>query len=125
MGIKYPGRVGDSPVAGAGFYADDRYGAATCTGTGEMAIRAATAHSVVFAMQMGATLLEAGTRAMAEPQRPWGPLPGRHGLRGDRPRRQPRRLQQLRDRDLHPYGRVNGRARALASHVRGDRTAMG
>ncbi len=63
---KYPGRVGDSPVAGAGFYADDRYGAAACTGTGEMAIRAATAHSVVFAMQMGATLLEAGTRAMAD-----------------------------------------------------------
>ena len=63
---KYPGRVGDSPVAGAGYYADDRYGAAACTGTGEMAIRAATAHSVVLYMKMGLSLTEAGQRAMAD-----------------------------------------------------------
>ncbi len=63
---KYPGRVGDSPVAGAGFYADDRYGAAACTGTGEMAIRAATAHSVVMYMKMGVPLQEAGRRAMRD-----------------------------------------------------------
>ncbi len=63
---KYPGRVGDSPVAGAGFYADNRYGAAACTGTGEMAIRAATAHSVVMYMKMGASLQEAGQRAMQD-----------------------------------------------------------
>ncbi len=63
---KYPGRVGDSPIAGAGFYADDRYGAAACTGTGEMAIRAATAHSVVFYLKMGFSLIEAGNRAMAD-----------------------------------------------------------
>ncbi|HHE70870.1 MAG TPA: asparaginase [Chloroflexi bacterium] len=63
---KYPGRVGDSPVVGAGFYADDRYGAAACTGTGEMAIRAATAHSVVFYMKMGVTVQEAGERAMQD-----------------------------------------------------------
>jgi beta-aspartyl-peptidase (threonine type) len=63
---KYPGRVGDSPIAGAGFYADDRYGAAACTGTGEMAIRAATAHSVVLYMKMGLSLDEAGRRAMED-----------------------------------------------------------
>lgn len=63
---KYPGRVGDSPIAGAGFYADDRYGAAACTGTGEMAIRAATAHSVVMYLKMGLPLVEAGTRAMGD-----------------------------------------------------------
>jgi beta-aspartyl-peptidase (threonine type) len=63
---KYPGRVGDSPIAGAGFYADDRYGAAACTGTGEMAIRAATAHSVVFYMKLGASLQDAGQRAMLD-----------------------------------------------------------
>ncbi len=28
---KYPGRLGDSPIPGAGFYADSRYGAAACT----------------------------------------------------------------------------------------------
>jgi len=71
---KYPGRVGDSPIAGAGFYADDRYGAAACTGTGEMAIRAATAHSVVFYLKMGLPLPEAGRRAMAD----LGDLGGRY-----------------------------------------------
>jgi len=63
---KYPGRVGDSPIVGAGLYADNRYGAAACTGTGEMAIRAATAHSVVFYMKMGLSVTEAGQRAMAD-----------------------------------------------------------
>jgi L-asparaginase / beta-aspartyl-peptidase len=63
---KYPGRVGDSPIVGAGFYADDRYGAAACTGAGEMAIRAATAHSIVMYMKMGLALAEAGARSMAD-----------------------------------------------------------
>ena len=31
---KYPGRLGDSPIVGAGSYADTRYGAAACTGGG-------------------------------------------------------------------------------------------
>ena len=33
--MKDPGRVGDSPIIGSGFYADDRYGAAAATGLGE------------------------------------------------------------------------------------------
>ncbi len=61
---KYPGRLGDTPVIGAGNYADNRYGAVACTGMGEMAIRGATAHSVVFYMKMGLPLEEAGARAM-------------------------------------------------------------
>jgi len=61
---KYPGRLGDSPIIGAGNYADNRYGAAACTGMGEMAIRGATAHTVVFYMKMGLSLEEAGGRAM-------------------------------------------------------------
>lgn len=64
--FKYPGRIGDSPIVGAGLYADNRYGAAACTGTGEMAIRAATAHSVVFYMKMGLPVTDAGQRAMAD-----------------------------------------------------------
>jgi beta-aspartyl-peptidase (threonine type) len=63
---KYPGRLGDSPVIGAGLYADNRYGAAACTGMGEMAIRASTAHSMVFYMKHGASLAEAGRKAMAD-----------------------------------------------------------
>ncbi|MCK5923410.1 MAG: isoaspartyl peptidase/L-asparaginase, partial [Methylococcales bacterium] len=63
---KYPGRVGDSPIIGAGIYADNRYGAATCTGMGEMAIRACTAHSLVFYMKMGQSVQTAATQAMRD-----------------------------------------------------------
>ncbi|MGI6376939.1 MAG: isoaspartyl peptidase/L-asparaginase [Anaerolineae bacterium] len=57
--LKYPGRLGDSPVIGAGIYADDRYGAAGCIGHGELTIRAGTARAVVLYLKMGLTLPEA------------------------------------------------------------------
>ncbi len=63
---KYPGRIGDSPIIGAGNYADNRYGACACTGMGEMAIRAGTARSLVLYLQMGMSLREAGMRAMSD-----------------------------------------------------------
>ncbi len=63
---KYPGRVGDSAVIGAGNYCDGRFGAAACTGRGEIAIRAATAHSVVSYLRAGDDPLAAGRRAMEE-----------------------------------------------------------
>ena len=63
---KYPGRIGDSPIIGAGNYADNRYGACACTGMGEMAIRAGTARSLVLYMQMGMSLGEAARRAMVD-----------------------------------------------------------
>lgn len=63
---KYPGRLGDSPIIGAGNYCDNRYGAAACTGRGEMAIRAATARSVVLYMKMGISLEQALTEAMKD-----------------------------------------------------------
>jgi beta-aspartyl-peptidase (threonine type) len=71
---KYPGRLGDSPLVGAGLYADDRFGAVACTGMGEMAIRASTARSLVLYLQMGLSLEEAGRRAMAD----LNALGGRH-----------------------------------------------
>jgi len=56
---KYPGRLGDSPIPGAGFYADSRYGAAACTHTGEMTMRCSTARTVVLAMKLGYSLSDA------------------------------------------------------------------
>jgi L-asparaginase len=53
---KYPGRVGDSPIIGAGLYVDDRYGGAACTHTGEMIIRAGLARVVVAYMKKGASV---------------------------------------------------------------------
>jgi beta-aspartyl-peptidase (threonine type) len=63
---RYPGRVGDSPIIGAGLYADNRYGAAACTGMGEMAIRASTARSVVQYLKMGLSVEDAGRQAMED-----------------------------------------------------------
>ncbi len=64
--FKYPGRVGDSPIVGAGLYADNRRGAAACTGRGELAIRGATAHSVVMHMSYGRSLDEAMRLALED-----------------------------------------------------------
>ena len=63
---KYPGRMGDSPIIGAGNYADNRWGAAACTGRGEMAQRCVTAHSVVTFMRFGMPLEEALRTAMTD-----------------------------------------------------------
>jgi beta-aspartyl-peptidase (threonine type) len=63
---KWPGRLGDSPVIGAGNYCDDRYGAAACTGWGELAIRGATAHTVVSGLSEGLPLEAAAERAINE-----------------------------------------------------------
>lgn len=43
---KHPGRVGDSPIVGAGTYADDRSAAVSCTGTGECFMRAVFGYQV-------------------------------------------------------------------------------
>jgi beta-aspartyl-peptidase (threonine type) len=63
---KYPGRMGDSPIIGAGNYADNRWGAAACTGRGEMAQRCVTAHSVVTFMRFGMSLEDALHQAMKD-----------------------------------------------------------
>ena len=63
---KYPGRLGDTPIPGAGIYADDRYGAAACTGWGELAIRAAAARSVVALLARGGRLDQALSETLAD-----------------------------------------------------------
>lgn len=63
---KYPGRLGDSPIPGAGFYADSRYGAAACTHTGEMTMRCGTSRSIVLALRLGHSLEDAVKLAVEE-----------------------------------------------------------
>jgi len=60
---KWPGRVGDSPVPGAGFYADDHFGVACGTGVGEGFMRLCLCHLAVLMMGRGQTA-EQSARAM-------------------------------------------------------------
>ncbi|MFM8595806.1 MAG: isoaspartyl peptidase/L-asparaginase family protein, partial [Flavobacteriales bacterium] len=50
---KMHGRVGDSPIIGAGLFVDDEVGAATATGLGEAIVRVAGSHTVVEIMRQG------------------------------------------------------------------------
>ena len=56
---KYPGRLGDSPIIGAGNYCDNRFGGAACTGLGEIAIRCSLARTAVMNMRYGMSVEEA------------------------------------------------------------------
>ncbi len=51
--FKYPGRVGDSAVPGAGNYCDLRYGGAACTGRGELSMRSTGARMIVDRLAAG------------------------------------------------------------------------
>lgn len=56
---KLPGRVGDSPLIGAGLFVDNEIGAACATGMGEAVIRIAGSHTVVELMRQGKSPEEA------------------------------------------------------------------
>lgn len=65
MTNKRPGRIGDSPVIGAGTYADNQTCAVSCTGDGEYFIRAAVAHNISALMEYrGMKLKEAAQTAL-------------------------------------------------------------
>jgi len=57
--LKLPGRIGDSPLIGCGTYADNRSGACSATGVGEIAIRLVLAKTVCNYMESGKTAQEA------------------------------------------------------------------
>ncbi len=65
MAFKMRGRLGDSPIIGAGLYVDNEVGACTATGQGEDVIRVAGSHAVVEAMRQGASP-EAACRKIIE-----------------------------------------------------------
>ena len=60
-------RIGDSPVIGAGTWADDRGAATSCTGSGEHFIRLGAAHELAARVRLaGESLGQAGTNVIAE-----------------------------------------------------------
>ena len=88
---KYAGRVGDSPIIGAGLYVDGEVGAATATGWGEAVIRACGSFLVVELMRQGLSpqaACEAAVRRVIEKNDDWRDIQvgfialaadGRHG----------------------------------------------
>ena len=71
------GRVGDTPIIGAGTYADNAVGAISCTGEGEFFLRAVLAHDIAARVEHGGrSLAEAAAAAVREK------LTGRGGAGG-------------------------------------------
>jgi beta-aspartyl-peptidase (threonine type) len=66
LSLKYPGRVGDSPIIGAGNYCDNGVGAVACTGRGELAIRRSTARTIISYMENDMGLEDACVQAMKD-----------------------------------------------------------
>jgi N4-(beta-N-acetylglucosaminyl)-L-asparaginase len=64
MAFKMHGRVGDSPIIGAGLFVDGEVGAATATGVGEEMIRIAGSHTIVELMRNGRTPQQACEEAI-------------------------------------------------------------
>lgn len=69
MAYKMRGRVGDSPIIGAGLYVDNEVGAATSTGLGEAVIRTCGSFLVVELMRHGASPQEACEEAVKRIQK--------------------------------------------------------
>jgi L-asparaginase / beta-aspartyl-peptidase len=70
-------RIGDSPIIGAGTYADDRSCAVSATGHGEVFIRAAVAHDICARMRFGKRGVGDAAREVV-----FGELPALHGEGG-------------------------------------------
>ena len=61
-----PGRVGDTPVVGAGTWADDATVAVSCTGTGELFLRGVVAHDVHARLRWGGQALDQAVREVLD-----------------------------------------------------------
>jgi len=62
--MRLPGRIGDTPQVGSGLYADNKVGAATVTGVGEVAVRLVLSKEVCSIMERGANATGAAVRAV-------------------------------------------------------------
>lgn len=70
MTNKLPGRVGDSPLPGAGCYANNASAAVSCTGTGEVFIRTLAAYDIAALMDYGGLSLHDACEAVVREKLP-------------------------------------------------------
>ena len=81
--MKAVGRIGDTPLPGCGFYCDNLYGAAACTGLGEDLMRGVLAYEVVRQMELGQSAQQAAETALLrweKRRRAMGEAPGEMSL---------------------------------------------
>lgn len=64
--MKKPGRVGDSPFIGSGFYVDEEIGGCVATGVGEDIMKGCLSYEVVRLMKSGMSPMEAAGKAVSE-----------------------------------------------------------
>ena len=62
--MKKPGRIGDSPLSGSGFYVDSRIGGASATGLGEDIMKGCISYEIVRLMEEGHHPQEAAEKAV-------------------------------------------------------------
>lgn len=110
--LMLPGRVGDSPLIGAGTYADNRAGAVSMTGIGEAIIRAGLAKEITLAMEGGDAPEEAGKRALIRMRRRIGGEAGAIILSADGD------FALLHTTDYMPGGYRAGRRKRVAGRFR-------
>lgn len=107
---KWPGRVGDTPVIGAGTYADDEIGAASATGWGEGILRVVLTKTAIDLMATGRAPARAGEEALQRLERVGGKggmiLLDRDG-RADAVFNTPRMARGLATDDVPPWTAVD------------------
>ena len=69
---KASGRIGDSPIIGAGTYADNHTCAVSCTGDGEHIIRMVAAHEVAALIRLGGLGLQSACNQVLQQLQPFG-----------------------------------------------------
>jgi L-asparaginase/beta-aspartyl-peptidase (threonine type) len=102
---KLPGRIGDSPIIGAGTWADDHAGV-SCTGTGELFIRTAVAAQIAFRLRFAGETLEAATRAALDEVAALGGNGGLIAIDRDGHIAMPFNSQGMKRAALYPDGRI-------------------
>lgn len=78
--MKKPGRVGDSPISGSGFYVDSKVGGATATGLGEDVMKGCATYEIVRLMKDGMSPQQACEKVVNELEKE---LLERKGVAGD------------------------------------------
>lgn len=103
---KMLGRVGDSPVIGAGTWADERV-AVSCTGGGEYFIRAAAAAQVGFRLRLGGVDFAAAAESTLADVASLGGSGGLIALGADGQIAMPFNTPGMKRAALHPDGRID------------------